>query len=142
MRDDSASAESPLVRSPRQEPFDERSARIGTSGEVLNFSELEKSKKNPGNPEKSEICESSVQLTLSKERSRNDCAVAKNSNADRIMALSSLLVHELVFFGQLMTLSATSDGDFPNNVVGSMRDRPHLGTLLHCLSTKWCSAVF
>ena len=53
-----------------------------------------------------------------------------------------LPVHEMVFCGLLMTLSATSDGDFPHNVVGSMRDRPNLGTLLHCLSTNWCSAVF
>ena len=30
---------------------------------------------------------SAVQLTLSSERSRHDCAVAKNSNADRISAL-------------------------------------------------------
>ena len=31
-----------------------------------------------------------VQLTLSSERSRNNCAVAKNSNADRI---SETLLH-------------------------------------------------
>ena len=101
-------------------------------------------------------------LTLSSERSQHDCAVAKNSNADRISELcftacprtgvlkssddslcnfarglspqrrwehaaqtatrhsASLLVHELVFCGLLMKLSATSYGDFPYNVVGSM----------------------
>ena len=34
---------------------------------------------------------------------------------------ASLPVHKLVFCGLLMTLSATSHGDFPHNVVGSMR---------------------
>ena len=47
----------------------------------------------------------------------------------------SLHVHKLVFCGLLMILSATSHGDFPINVVGSMlpvcalRSRPfQLGT--------------
>ena len=66
-------------------PFDERSARIGTSGEVLNFSELEKSK-NPGNPES---LMSATLMTLSSECSQHDCAVAKKSNADRISELCS-----------------------------------------------------
>ena len=47
---------------------------------------------------------------------------------------ATLPVHELVFCGFLMILSATSHGDFPHNVVGSMRGRPQIGTLLHCLS--------
>ena len=50
----------------------------------------------------------------------------------------SLPVHELVFCGLLKTLSATSHGDVPHNVEESMQDRRHLGTLLPCLSTKWC----
>ena len=33
---------------------------------------------------------------------------------------ASMLVHEMVFCGLLMTLAATSHGDFPHNVVGSM----------------------
>ena len=55
---------------------------------------------------------------------------------------ASLDVHKMVFCSLLKTLSsATLHWDFPHNVVGRMRDRPHLGTLLQCMSTKWCSAV-
>ena len=58
-----------------------------------------------------------VQLTLSSERSRNNCAVAKNSNAVRI---SETLLHCLstkkVFCGLPTTLSVTTHGDFPHNL--------------------------
>ena len=53
MRDDSASAESPLVRSPRKVTFDERSARMKSTWRgSFELFELEKSR----NSEKAEIC--------------------------------------------------------------------------------------
>ena len=70
-----------------------------------------------------------VQLTLSSERSRNDCALQRTPTQTTTRHLASLPVYELVFCRLLMTLSATSHGDFPHNVVGRMQRRPHLGTL-------------
>ena len=78
---------------------------------------------------------SPVQLTLSSERSRNECALAKNSNADPI---SEPLLHCLSTnwcSAVFRRHSQTSHGDFPHNVVGNMlpvcalRSRPfYLGT--------------
>ena len=43
-----------------------------------------------------------------------------------------------------MALSATLHGDFPHNDFGSMRDRPKIGTLIHCLPVQelvFCSLL-
>ena len=63
---------------------------------------------------------SSVQLTLSSERSRMTVLLQRTPTQTASRHSASLPVHELVFFGLPMTHCATSHGDICLNVVGSM----------------------
>ena len=88
------------------------------------------------------LTEHGTVLTLSSERSQHDCAVAKKSNTERISAICyTACPRNGVLQSSDDTLCNFARGLSPHTSLGAC-EADHIGTLLHCLSTNWWSAVF